>query len=144
MFTGYFARLKAYEAKGLIPVAICGKAPDWYKGHEYKVLAPKWEFFNEWKNGEHEGDNDYFTKHYKEEVLDKLYVQQVVNDLLKFGPLAKIVLVCYEKTGDFCHRHIVADWFNTNGIGCIEYLLPVDFVGVIAGLTQLQGEVPNE
>ena len=23
-----------------------------------------------------------------------------------------IALVCYEKPGDFCHRHLVADWLN--------------------------------
>lgn len=26
-----------------------------------------------------------------------------------------IALVCYEKSGDFCHRHIVADWLNQAG-----------------------------
>ena len=25
-----------------------------------------------------------------------------------------IALVCYEKSSYFCHRHLVADWFNQN------------------------------
>ena len=143
MFTGYFARLKEYEKRGLIPVAICAKVPDWYKGYHYPALAPKYDFFNEWKNGAHKGDDEYFIQHYKEEVLGKLYVQRVIDDLLKFGPLDKLVLVCYEKDGAFCHRHIVAEWFLSNNIGIIEFLLPEDFTGVIAALSQLQGEKTN-
>ena len=33
----------------------------------------------------------------------------------------RIALVCYEKPSDFCHRHLVADWFNKNGIECKEF-----------------------
>ena len=32
-----------------------------------------------------------------------------------------IALVCYEKPGDFCHRHLVADWLNEAGYQCEEY-----------------------
>ena len=72
MFTGYFAKLKTYEQNGLIPVAICGKAPNWYKGLRYKKLAPKWAFFNEWKNGtEHKGDNDYYIQYFNTSQLLK-------------------------------------------------------------------------
>ena len=27
---------------------------------------------------------------------------------------------CYEKPSDFCHRHLVADWLNKNGVECKE------------------------
>ena len=33
----------------------------------------------------------------------------------------RIALICYEKPTDFCHRHLVADWFNKNGILCEEW-----------------------
>ena len=26
------------------------------------------------------------------------------------------ILICYEKTGDFCHRHILANWLNKNNV----------------------------
>lgn len=48
IYTSYFAKLKELEAYGVIPVSICGKVPDWYKGLQYKKLAPKYEFFMEW------------------------------------------------------------------------------------------------
>lgn len=41
------------------------------------------------------------------------------NDILKeLGEDA--VLLCYEKPGDFCHRHLVSQWLNENGIRCSE------------------------
>lgn len=48
IYTSYFAQLKNFP-KDFVPISICGKAPDWYQGLQYKKLAPKWEFFQEWK-----------------------------------------------------------------------------------------------
>ena len=124
MYTGYFAKIKTYEKAGLIPIAICGRIPNWYKGLWYKKLAPKWSFFNEWKNGtKHKGDNDYYIQHFNNEVLDKLSILQVIEDLQKIANTKdtdKIILLCYEKPGDFCHRHLVADWLTKNGLKTIE------------------------
>lgn len=30
------------------------------------------------------------------------------------------ILLCYEKTGDFCHRNLVREWLNCNGVQCEE------------------------
>ena len=116
MLTGYFARLKDYQKINLTPISIAAKAPIWYKGDEYKKLAPKWSFYSEWKNGSHKGDNDYYIKHFKEEILDKLDPEQVLRELEGFSGVSEdnIILLCYEKTGTFCHRHLVADWLNQN------------------------------
>lgn len=47
IYTSYFAKIKELEENNIIPISICGKAPDWYKGLQYKKLAPKYEFFYE-------------------------------------------------------------------------------------------------
>lgn len=116
MLTGYFARLKDYQKINLTPISIAAKAPSWYKGDEYKKLAPKWSFYSEWKNGSHKGDNNYYIKHFKEEVLDNLDPEQVLKELEGFSGVSEdnIILLCYEKSGTFCHRHLVADWLNQN------------------------------
>lgn len=125
MYTGYFAKLKYYEEQGLIPIAICGGIPKWYSGLWYKKLAPKWSFFNEWKNGtEHKGDNEYYILHFNEEVLKNINpseIEKELKTLAKRRTSDKIILLCYEKPGDFCHRHLVSDWFNQNGIFCKEF-----------------------
>lgn len=48
LYTTYFAKLKSLP-ENVVPIAICGKTPDWYTGLQYKKLAPKWGFFSEWK-----------------------------------------------------------------------------------------------
>jgi uncharacterized protein (DUF488 family) len=114
MFTGYFAKLRDYQQAGLTPISISGKAPDWYDGLQYKKLAPKWVFFNEWKNGSHKGDNNYYISQFDAQVLKPLTVEGVLADLDKLSgrELDKVILLCYEKPADFCHRHLVADWIN--------------------------------
>lgn len=120
IYTSYFAQLRNLP-ENIIPIAICGKSPDWYKGLEYKKLAPKWSFFSEWKKNH---DNDYYIKCFDEQVLGKLDVVGVVLDLfnlLNENEDKDIALVCYEKPSDFCHRHLVADWLNKNGYKCKEW-----------------------
>lgn len=130
MYTGYFAKVKEYEQAGLIPISIAGRAPDWYDGLEYKKLAPKWSFFKEWKSGSHKGDNNYYTRQFYLQVLKETTVEYVKADLfgLSDGELGKVVLVCYEKPGDFCHRHLVADWINKyeGDNYVVEYSVPIN------------------
>ena len=136
IYTSYFAKLKSLP-DNIVPVSICGKAPDWYKGLQYKKLAPKYDFFMKWKENH---DNDYYIKCFNEQVLNKLNAEQVVKELdnlllnktlaldydgdLKEVP--RIALICYEKPSDFCHRHLVADWLNKNGVECKEWELAED------------------
>lgn len=121
IYTSYFANLRKLP-ENIIPISICGKAPDWYKGLQYKKLAPKYDFFIKWKENH---DNDYYIKCYKEQVLNKLNVEDVIFDLvgiLDVNEDIDIALLCYEKPGDFCHRHLVSNWLNENGYTCEEYV----------------------
>ena len=123
IYTSYFAKLKSLP-ENIIPISICGKAPDWYKGLQYKKLAPKYGFFMEWKKNH---DNDYYIKCFSEQVLDKLNILTVMRDLIDLVNSTEdhigkeIALICYEKPSDFCHRHLVAEWLNSNGIQCKEW-----------------------
>lgn len=109
IYTSYFAKLKELEKHNIIPISICAKAPDWYKGLQYKKLAPKYGFFMEWKKNH---DNDYYIEHFQVEVLDGLIACEVMEDLFALKSLQDkgraIALICYEKPSDFCHRHLVA------------------------------------
>lgn len=122
IYTSYFAQLKNLP-DNIIPISICGKAPDWYTGLQYKKLAPKYDFFQEWKKNH---DNDYYIKCYKEQVLDKLTPIDVVLDLsnmiysFNIGEVS-IALICYEKPNEFCHRHLVAAWLNEHGFKTREW-----------------------
>jgi uncharacterized protein YeaO (DUF488 family) len=111
IYTSYFGKLNTIPTGAITPIAICGKSPEWYKGLEYKILAPKYKFFQEWKQNQ---DNDFYIEHFDNEVLAPLSAAAVYEDLEKLSNGNDCVLLCYEKTGDFCHRHLVAKWLETN------------------------------
>lgn len=123
LYTSYFAKLRSLP-DNIVPVSICGKAPEWYQGLQYKKLAPKYDFFMEWKRNK---DNNFYIKCFQEQVLDKLNPTDVILDLSKMVYSYNIgendiALICYEKPSDFCHRHLVANWFNKNGVYCKEWI----------------------
>jgi hypothetical protein len=100
MQTSYYSK----SANHPNAVSIAAKAPDWYKGRQYKKLAPRYWFFKKYKE---DGDKEFYTEQYYKEVLSVLDPKQVYKDL---GENA--VLLCWEKSGDFCHRHLVAEWLS--------------------------------
>ncbi len=105
MKTSYFAQVNNINN----PLSISGKSPDWYIGPEYKILAPKWSFFNDYKNGKI--DEDEYTQQYNELVLSVLDAKQVYDNIIeRFGE--DVVLLCYESPCVFCHSRIVARWFD--------------------------------
>ncbi len=136
LYTSYFAKGSKGWADNVIPVAICAKPPEGYAGACYKKLAPPWELVKEWKSDPR--NDDYFgikRKQYDAAVLNELDVHQVVRELQGLMPKTKqwlmgepvweskryhIVLLCYEKPSDFCHRHFVAQWLTKNGYNCEE------------------------
>lgn len=121
IFTSYYAMLQ-YIPEEIEPISIAGKAPDFYTGIEYKKLAPKYKFFMEWKKNH---DDAFYIDHYHVEVLDYLTPEKVYQELSDLSNGKDVVLLCYEKSGDFCHRHLVSDWLNQHGIPCEELELGI-------------------
>jgi len=108
IYTSYYAKYK-----GANPVSIAGRCPVWYKGREYKKLAPKYDFFKKYKE---DGNEAEYTAAFQAQVLDLLDPATVLSEL---GENA--VLLCWEKSGEFCHRHLVAKWLRDKlGIECTE------------------------
>lgn len=120
IYTTYFANVKNLPSN-IIPISIAGKAPDEWSGLQYRKLAPKWSFFSVWKETH---DNEYYIKCFNEQVLSQLNPQKTAYELLitTSGAKPHICLVCYERPEEFCHRHLVADWLNANGIECKEFI----------------------
>lgn len=81
-----------------------------YDGKCYPELAPKLSFWKVWHDNigkiSEEENNRYYVEQYWKEVLSKLDVEKVYKDL------NYSVLLCYEPNTEFCHRHIVAAWFE--------------------------------
>jgi hypothetical protein len=102
MQTSYYSK----SAKNPNAVSIAARCPEWYKGREYKQLAPKYWFFKKYKE---DGDEEFYKEQYQKLVLDFLDPKQVYEEL---GENA--VLLCWEAADKFCHRHLVAEWLMKN------------------------------
>jgi len=87
-------------------VSIAARAPSWYRDREYKKLAPKYWLLMKYKKDK---DSNFYTAHYYEEILNKLDPQKTFNELGKDA-----ILLCWEKSGEFCHRHLVSQWLSKN------------------------------
>lgn len=103
--TSYFANIKKLP-KHILPISISRFPPKWFEGDTDLSLAPSEELLIGYKEGkinEVEYEKIYRTQ------LEKLNPE----DYKKYENSA---LCCFEKVGDFCHRHILADWLKSHGI----------------------------
>ena len=86
-----------------------------YDGECYPKLAPKKEFWEIWHNNigkiNEEENLKYYIREYWLQVLSKLDVNEVYKEL------DRSILLCYESKDEFCHREIVAAWFELFLIG---------------------------
>lgn len=119
IYTSYFSRVSMVKN----PIAICGGIPDWYTGKWFKGLAPKWSFFDAYKKGKI--DENGYTEEYKKQVLADLDQFEIRDYLMSMYPGEEdITLLCYETPDEFCHRHLVSDWFKEVEIDVKEFEPP--------------------
>lgn len=88
-------------------VRISTSAPRWFQLplKTYPKLYPGWDLVNQHKEGK--TTEAQAREFYEAKILSKLNAQEVFNEL---GEDA--VLLCWEKSGAFCHRRIVAEWLE--------------------------------
>ena len=133
IYTTYFANLK-HLPPNVIPIAISAKVPDWYTGLRYSKLAPK--YYNSVLMRWRYSSADY-AEYFNQNILNNLNITKVLDELqvmlpedIKMqmqGPFWRnedwhVVLICYEKPDDICHRHLVSQWLRDNGYDCNELL----------------------
>lgn len=99
--TGNFANMKKYIGAGYTPVSIA-RFNRYYSGITIKELAPHMDFM---KSPESE-----YVPLYNRRVLEQQDAKEVVGRLLQIGE--RVVLLCYEREGEFCHRRLVAKWIE--------------------------------
>jgi len=102
IYTGNFGNEKKYRAAGMQPVSIA-RFNRWFSGPKIMDLAPTPDML-------HMTEKEYTPLFDK--ILDKLSPAEILERLEKLSGGKDIVLLCYEKVGEFCHRHLVADWLT--------------------------------
>lgn len=110
LYTGYFANTKKYiEIVGLIPVSVAGVTPEFFTGPKWTTFAPRKEIFYKWKNKQITNVEymDLYVQYLGITVSDK-----ALENIKKLSQNRSIIMCCYEKNGDFCHRHTLAKWLG--------------------------------
>ena len=105
MNTSYFSSPEILKIKYNL-VSVSRKPPKWFtEVNIYKPLCPSWDLVMSYKSGEI--SKEEYTRRYYIENLNYLDPARTYQEL---GENA--ILLCYEKSGEFCHRRLVAEWFE--------------------------------
>lgn len=129
IMTSYFAKYKGNKA-----CSIAITEPEGFKGVKCSQLMPpksllvwykhnmeqiqyldKEDTIEEFIQARKKIQNQYIES-YHEEVLSKLDPASVAANLDGY------VLLCWEKSGSFCHRYVVSQWLNEHGYKCREFV----------------------
>ena len=110
MKTSYFGnpKLKLFKDETLVSISM--RPPKFILDRNiriYKPLCPSWNLVSNYKE-KRISEEEYIKRYYTEHLI-KLNPQQVFEDIGKDS-----IILCYEKSGDFCHRQLVAKWLSKN------------------------------
>lgn len=110
IYTSYFSSKKYNKEKG-ISISRWNK---FWDGDKYPLLYPSENLLSWWKDlperaRQLEECKEQYTKAYYKETLESLNPHWIAQ------ALEGKVLLCYEKSEDFCHRHLVAAWLRSYG-----------------------------
>lgn len=117
MYTTCFTRVRELPSD-VVPIAISGNLPEWYRGKVYYKLAPTGAILSEFRRSK---DRAAFIKRFSTEVLDRLDATRVYTELCRMAGTDNIALVSHEGFGKFGHRHYVAWWLTKAGFECKEF-----------------------
>lgn len=110
IYTSYFGKIKQLQENDIVPIAICCYPPKQLSIPNISYVAPTKEILNNYK-----GNTTLYTEKYTKEILDGFTSKSLdifLSQLNVYGNGKDVALCCYEKPGDFCHRHLLADYLN--------------------------------
>ena len=104
IYTSYFANYKNI----INSIAISLYLPKWYRDKHFIQLSPSKSILYNYKNNI-----------INEEEYEDLYIKLLVSRQLNPQKIADMipdnsVMLCYEKSDKFCHRHILGKWLSDN------------------------------
>lgn len=114
VYTSYFGNLNKLGKAGIVPISIARYSPRWYNGPRYIEVSPTSYMLSSACSHE-----EYLQKY--NEILSRLNPVKVLEDVKKISGGRDVALCCYEKPGDFCHRHLLAEWLTKNGYEVKEW-----------------------
>jgi uncharacterized protein YeaO (DUF488 family) len=112
VYTSYYAKIGKFDPNKYLRIQISKGCPTPnFIDLRFKSLEPSTELLSGIKSGlfDEFTYNDRYTKQLNEIGWNTLYNQ---FSRLIAATDRDLVLFCYESPEKFCHRHILANWFN--------------------------------
>lgn len=109
IYTSYFGNHRR-SPKEMKWVSIARKTPLSFTGERWEELAPSANLLSDYKSGR--TDQQGYTQRYMKQLDDLVESQPKYFDRFKTDD--DLILFCYEKIGDFCHRHLLANYLRTH------------------------------
>ena len=107
IFTGCYNKCKAGN---LISISFDKGEDAGFEGKAILELAPFRDFFRIWKDNRgkipEEENTKYYIEQYYNRVLSKVNIEKLLEN--EKDP----ILLCYEESNEFCHRHVLAEYIN--------------------------------
>ena len=126
IFTSYYAKFRELNPY-VVCVQISTSKPSWftYAKESIPELFPGWDLVNGIKSG-NITELEYESI-YKDRLkgIDKEHILSVIEEISKRNGGKDVALLCYEKPGDFCHRHFVGEWLGIEEYNHDDYIQSV-------------------
>lgn len=107
VYTSCFASAPALRASRITPVSISLYPPRGWRGFRLDCLAPSKSILDDWHRHH---DIRRYVQRYRSEILNSKCAAEVLRSLVALADEGGVALCCYERSGEFCHRLLVADW----------------------------------
>ena len=114
VYTSYFANSRALGKENIKLISIARYSPKWFYGPRYTIVSPTAYMLSSACTHE-----EYLHKYV--EILHRLDPKKVIADVESIAQGKDVALCCYEKPGDFCHRHLLSEWLRKNGYDVNEW-----------------------
>lgn len=116
IYTSYFAKAAILRKAGIVPIGVALWPPRFFRGISMKQVAPRRYMLDDRLTDEE------YIRMYRNDVLRLVDARSFIQDLERSSRGMDVALCCFEKPGDFCHRHILAKWLNEQtGIEVSEF-----------------------
>ena len=116
IYTSYFAKAAILRKAGIVPIGVALWPPRFFRGISMKQVAPRRYMLDDRLPAEE------YIRMYRNDVIRLVAARSFIQDLERASRGMDVALCCFEKPGDFCHRHILAKWLNEQtGIEVSEF-----------------------